>query len=75
MKLWWRSYSRRFETTSMVCRADSEDEARRIARARYAEEYHYRNPASFDGWLDPQLRECIELIGDGESGVVIAGWR
>ena len=75
MKLWWLSYSWLFQTTAMVVRADSEDEARRMARTKYAAQYEYRDPKALDGWLDPKESECIELVGAGEAGVVIAGWQ
>ena len=61
-----------------VVRADTEEEARRLAEDESGdeEEYDYNiatrtKTLTSTPWLDPSLSTCIELTDSGEPGIVI----
>lgn len=58
-----------------VVRAETEDEARKLANADGGNETGPKRndvyPTGGDPWLDPALSTCTELMPDGEAGVVM----
>ena len=69
---WKPRYDKAF---GFVIRSNTEDEARYIANENGGDE---NGPVSFstyrtggNPWLDPKLSTCIELLPDGEPGLVI----
>lgn len=58
-----------------VVRAETEDEARKLANANGGDEtgpiteHVYRTGG--DPWLDPSQSTCVELTPEGEAGVIL----
>lgn len=52
---------------SMLIRASSEDEARRLASRQDAEMLDHVPRA----WLDPALSLCVEITTEGEPGILL----
>jgi hypothetical protein len=69
----YRAFSNYDTAHGFVVRANSEREARDIARRAHLEEAticHYQA----DGWLDPEKSTCEPISHDGEPGVVLMDW-
>ncbi len=58
------------KTFGFVVRADSEEEARKLANAEGGDETS-RGERDGDPWLDPKQSICAELTADGEKCVII----
>jgi hypothetical protein len=58
-----------------VVRAENEAEARTLANENGGDEVHTRysdaHDAKYVPWLTPRYSSCVELIADGDPGIVL----
>lgn len=60
------------KTFGFLVRAESEQEARRLAHDNADGENHCRTANTTQPWLEQQYSTCIELLAEGERGIIIS---